>query len=85
MLEPTAASPSLVKRGRGRPRGSRNKPRELTTGPRLGYRINEFCKATNTSRPAVKHAISRGEIKTVWVGRCEIIPYTELKRLGYLE
>jgi hypothetical protein len=79
MLEPTTAP---EKRPRGRPRGTRNKPREPNTGPRLGYRVNELAKAINTSRSVIKRAIRAGRIKTIFVGRCEVIPLAELKKLG---
>jgi hypothetical protein len=47
--------------------------------------VNEFCKATNVSRATVKEAIAQGEIRTVWVRNCQIIPIAEIKRLGLEE
>jgi len=67
---------------RGRPRGSKGKPRAIISIPRLGLRVNELAEATGTSRAAIKGAIARGEIKTTWIGACEIVPHLELKRLG---
>lgn len=70
------------KRGRGRPVGSFGKPREKTPPPQLGYRVNDFAVAVCLSRAAVLRAISKGEIKSVQIGRSIIVPAAELKRLG---
>jgi hypothetical protein len=62
-----------TKRKRGRPLGSRNKPRQASPVERLGYRVEEYTKAFNVSRSALYAAIRRGEIRTKKIGKCRII------------
>jgi len=66
---------------RGRPRGSRNKPHPPSSNPRLGLRVNELAEAIGVSRSAIKEAIKRGELKSFWMGQCEIIPMAQVKKL----
>lgn len=82
MTTPETRAPLPAEPRRGRPRGSKSKPRAPSSIPRLGLRVNELAKATGTSRAVIKGAIARGEIKSLWIGACEIVTHTELKRLG---
>ena len=75
--------PTSERRPRGRPRGTRNKPREAIAGARLGYRPNEFCKLAGISRAALTRAIRAKKIKVLWIGRCMIITNSEARRLGF--
>jgi excisionase family DNA binding protein len=59
-------------------------PQHLLFGDRLGFRIDEFVKATNTSRPTVYRMIARGDVRTVMVGTVRLIPRSEIVRLGLL-
>jgi excisionase family DNA binding protein len=74
---------TTTKRGRGRPKGSRTKQRApgRTGEQRVGYRVNEFARATGTARSTVIKAIRRGELRAFWLGTCRIIPASELDRL----
>jgi hypothetical protein len=58
---------------RGRPRGSKNKQRQVTPVKREGWRMWEYCVAHNVSRSAVYTGIKNGTIKTKHVGGCLII------------
>jgi hypothetical protein len=67
------------KRGRGRPKGSKNK-RPSIEG-RLGFRVNEVASAIGVSRAVISNLIGKGEIKVVYVGLMPIVPRAEMQRL----
>lgn len=72
-----------AKRGRGRPRGSRNKTAKDPPKPlKLGYRIREFALALSISRSTVMRMIDDGTVKVVYIGaKLPIIPYSEAEKL----
>jgi excisionase family DNA binding protein len=48
---------------------------------RISYRYDEAEAATGLSRETIRRLVDRGEIKTVRVGRCVLIPAAELEKL----
>jgi excisionase family DNA binding protein len=66
---------------RGRPRGSKNKPKERKPTQRLGLRVNEFVEAFGVSRSTVTRLIADGTIKAIKIGGTPIIPQDEVQRL----
>ena len=48
---------------------------------RRAYRPAEVAEATGTTRAFVYLLIQRGELRTVKLGRCTLIPASELDRI----
>jgi hypothetical protein len=77
-----------AKRGRGRPRGSLNKPKAHERDDPddvLGWRPRTWARLTGTSVSTTWRRIRAGELKTVQYGpNCVLIPRSEARRLGLL-
>jgi excisionase family DNA binding protein len=52
-----------------------------TTPERRAYRPAEFADTTGTTRAFVYKLIQCGELRTVKLGRCTLIPASELDRI----
>ena len=48
--------------------------------PRAAYRVKEFAKALGVSERLVWRQIERGRIRSYKVGRCRLIPASEMAR-----
>ncbi|MBL8609748.1 MAG: helix-turn-helix domain-containing protein [Myxococcales bacterium] len=49
---------------------------------RLAFTIPEVCEALGLSRQGVYNLLSRGELRSVTIGRSRRIPRTEVERLA---
>ena len=54
-------------------------------GDRLGFRVNEWCTLTGTSRPTVWRQVRDGRLKLVDVNGIKLVPRSEAVRLGLLD
>jgi predicted DNA-binding protein (UPF0251 family) len=59
--------------------------RTNTIGDCLGFRINEWGRLTDTSRPTIWRQIKDGRLKVVDVNGIKLIPRSEAVRLGLLD
>lgn len=53
----------------------------FTIPPRLAYRVPEAAQALGLCRASIYNMITRGEIRTVKIGRSTLIPAAELERV----
>ncbi|MGX9426270.1 MULTISPECIES: hypothetical protein [Bradyrhizobium] len=53
-------------------------------GNRLGWRVPEWMKLTNTSRQTFWRQVKRGDLKVVYVGHTPLVPRAEAVRLGFI-
>lgn len=51
----------------------------------LGYRINQWCVLTGTSRPTIWRQVKTGRLKMISVNGIRLIPRSEALRLGLIE
>jgi len=63
----------------------RRRQRQASLDSRLGWRIDEWCQLTGTSRPTVWRQAKAGILKLVYVGNIPIVPRTEAIRLGLIQ
>ncbi|MGY3413083.1 putative DNA-binding transcriptional regulator AlpA [Bradyrhizobium sp. GM5.1] len=62
-----------------------HKDQHLQLAPdRLGWRIPEWMKATNTSRPTLWRQVKRGDLRIIYIGPMPIVPRSEAVRLGFI-
>jgi excisionase family DNA binding protein len=76
---------TVAKRGRGRPKGSKGKPKPpvvIDNQTKLGWRTREWARLTSTSLSTTLRQIEAGELRTIRIGRCVLIPRSEAVRLG---
>ncbi len=50
----------------------------------LGWRIDEWCALTGTSRPTVWKHKRNGKLKIIYLGAIPFVPRTEAVRLGFI-
>jgi predicted DNA-binding protein (UPF0251 family) len=56
-----------------------------TIGDCLGFRVNEWCRLTDTSRPTIWRQIKDGRPKVVDANGIKLVPRSEAVRLGLLD
>lgn len=66
-------------------RTSQNNQRSVLAPDRLGWRIPEWMKATNTSRPTLWRQVKRGDLRIIYIGPMPIVPRSEAVRLGFIK
>ena len=91
--------PTQIKRGRGRPKGSRSARRLPANAAdrvherrqtafhqqfQLGWRMGEFAAASGISLATLWRYVKDGKIKTVKIGNVKLIPRSEAQRLGLI-
>lgn len=61
-----------------------NHQRSRFAPDRLCWRLPEWMKLTNTSRPTLWRQVKRGDLKIVRVGSTQMVPRSEAVRLGFI-
>ena len=52
---------------------------------RLGWRVPEWMRLTNTSRATFWRHVKSGDLKVVYIGHTPIVPRSEAIRLGLIQ
>jgi predicted DNA-binding transcriptional regulator AlpA len=66
-------------------RNSREQQTSLSSrSDRLGWRLPEWMKLTNTSRQTLWRQVKRGDLRIVRIGSTPMVPRSEAIRLGLI-
>ena len=65
-------------------RNSREQPFLSSRPDRLGWRLPEWMKLTNTSRQTLWRQVKRGDLRVVYIGPTPMVPRSEAIRLGLI-
>jgi predicted DNA-binding transcriptional regulator AlpA len=57
----------------------------LKNSDRLGWRVSEWMRLTNTSRATFWRHVKSGDLKVVYIGHTPIAPRSEAIRLGLIQ
>jgi excisionase family DNA binding protein len=85
MIEASDTTQTVApKRRRGRPKGAKNRSRDLRLDAKLGLAdtIQEFCARMKCSRAQAYVLMQTGKVRFIQFGRQRRIPHTEYVRLG---
>ncbi|MEH2473644.1 putative DNA-binding transcriptional regulator AlpA [Nitrobacteraceae bacterium AZCC 2161] len=61
-----------------------NDQRSPIAPDRLGWRLPEWMKLTNTSRQTLWRQVKRGDLRIIYVGPTPMVPRSEAIRLGLI-